>query len=90
MLCHRHDCKLETQIDHSMTFDESLLEPFVGYVDLGIYEEANDELEKLPNEVKAHPMVLLGRLHLLVEMKRWDDGAIRPKQMSTSRPERMK
>jgi tetratricopeptide (TPR) repeat protein len=56
-------------------FDESLLEPFVGYVDLGMYEDANDELEKLPNEVKAHPMVLLARLELLVEMKRWEDGA---------------
>jgi predicted Zn-dependent protease len=57
-----------------VTFDESLLDPFVGYVDLGMYEEANAELEKLPNEIKTHPVVLLARLELLVEMKRWEEG----------------
>jgi hypothetical protein len=59
-----------------MTFDDSLLEPFAGYFDLGVFHEANDELENLPNEVKAYPVVLLARLELLVEMERWEDGGI--------------
>jgi tetratricopeptide (TPR) repeat protein len=57
-------------------FDESLLTPFIGYLELGMYPDANDELEKLPSDVKAHPIVLLARLELLVEMERWEDGVI--------------
>ena len=36
-----------------MTSDEiqSLLEPFCGYVELGMDAEANDALEDLPNEI---------------------------------------
>jgi predicted Zn-dependent protease len=54
----------------------ALLEPFSGYLDLGMYAEANDELEKLPNEIKTHPTILVARLALLMEMERWEDGAI--------------
>jgi hypothetical protein len=54
----------------------SLLQPFYGYLHLGMHAEANDELESLPNEMKAHPLVLLGRLELLMEMQRWEDGII--------------
>jgi predicted Zn-dependent protease len=41
-----------------------------------MFKEASDELEKLPDEIKPHPMVLLARLELLVEMKRWEEGAV--------------
>jgi tetratricopeptide (TPR) repeat protein len=53
-----------------------LMQPFYGYLHLEMYAEANDELENLPNEAKAHPLVLLGRLELLMEMARWEDGVI--------------
>jgi tetratricopeptide (TPR) repeat protein len=52
----------------------SLLQPFYGYLELKMYVEANDELEGLPTKLKVHPVVLLCRLELLVEMKRWEDG----------------
>ena len=53
-----------------------ILEPFAGYLALGMYHDANDELENLPTVLKAHPTVLSARLDLLIEMKRWEDGAI--------------
>jgi predicted Zn-dependent protease len=53
-----------------------ILEPFAGYLALGMYLDANDELENLPTALKAHPTVLSARLELLIEMKRWEDGAI--------------
>ena len=52
------------------------LDPFAGYLDLGMYNEANDELERLPMKLKNHPAVLGARLDLLMEMKRWEDAAI--------------
>jgi tetratricopeptide (TPR) repeat protein len=53
-----------------------ILEPFDGYLDLGMHREANDELERLPIQFKIHPLVLSARLDLLMEMKRWEDGEI--------------
>lgn len=55
---------------------ESHLQAFVGYVELQMYSEANDELENLPAELKAHHSVLLARLDLLMEMSRWEAGVI--------------
>jgi tetratricopeptide (TPR) repeat protein len=54
----------------------TILAPFDGYLDLGMHQEANDELERLPIELKTHPLVLSARLDLLMEMKRWEDGEI--------------
>ena len=55
---------------------QTLLEPFTGYLHLRMFLEANDELEKLPTEIKTHPLVLEARLILLMEMGRWEDGVI--------------
>jgi predicted Zn-dependent protease len=52
------------------------LDPFRGYLILGMYNDANDELERLPAELKTHPAVLSARLDLLMEMERWEDGVI--------------
>ena len=54
----------------------SLLQPFYGYLGLQMFADANDELENLCPEVKTHPVVLLARLELLMEMERWDDGIV--------------
>lgn len=53
-----------------------LLQPFAGYVGLQMYHEANEELENLPTNLKIHPTVLLARLELLVEMRKWEEGVI--------------
>jgi len=58
-----------------MEFSVDLLQPFLGYVDLGMWQEANDELETLPNEFKTRQEVLSARLELLMAMHRWEDGA---------------
>jgi len=55
---------------------EDYLQPFAGYIELGMYAEAEHELENIPDEMKAHPMVLLARLELLVATEQWDEGVI--------------
>jgi tetratricopeptide (TPR) repeat protein len=57
-------------------FSPGLLEPFAGYLSLGMYNDANDVLENLPTQLKTHPSVLSARLDLLIKMKRWEDGVI--------------
>jgi predicted Zn-dependent protease len=59
-----------------MEFSIELLQPFLGYLELGMFLEANDELESLPNQFKTRPEVLSARLELLMMMKRWEDGAL--------------
>jgi predicted Zn-dependent protease len=59
-----------------MEFSLDLLEPFLGYLDLEMFDEANDELEALPSEYKTRPEVLSARLELLMAMHRWEDGAL--------------
>ena len=41
-----------------MAFSVELLQPFLGYLDLRMFQEANDELESLPNQYKTRPEVL--------------------------------
>ena len=52
------------------------LQPFYGYLELGLYDDANNELESLPDPLKNLPEVLLARLELLMMLKRWEDGAM--------------
>lgn len=61
---------------------EPLLQTFRGYLELGMYSDANDELEKLATELKTNPLVLSARLELLVEMARWEDGALLGESLS--------
>ncbi len=67
---------------------EPLLQPFCGYVELGMFTEANCELENLPADLKTHPVVLHGRLELLVAMKRWSLAAILGQSLCELWPER--
>jgi tetratricopeptide (TPR) repeat protein len=61
---------------HASPLPDDLLEPFDGYLALGMFMEANDELERMPNGFKAHPTVLTARLALLMEMERWEAAVI--------------
>ena len=54
---------------------ETLLNPFSGYILLGMYDDAHEELESLPEELKTHPLVLEARFTLLVELERWEEAA---------------
>ena len=66
---------------------ESQLESFSGYLDLGMFLEANEELEKLPEEIKHLPRVLEARLALLMEMEHWEEGVTMGKSLSKEWPE---
>jgi len=55
---------------------DKLLEPFSGYLDLGMLLDATDELEKLPPEIKNCPRVLEAWLALLLEMSEWEEGVL--------------
>ncbi len=54
---------------------ESLLKSFAGYIYLGMYDDAHNELESLPQEAKTHHLVLQARLILLIDLKKWEDAA---------------
>jgi predicted Zn-dependent protease len=45
-----------------------------GYHELGMYSDAWMVLDDLPPEDKAHPLVVLLRLDILLGMDRWDDA----------------
>src|ERR1700733_9926697 len=53
-------------LDKAVSDIEPPLQAFVGYVELGMYEDARNELDSLPLEMQEHPMVQLARLELLV------------------------
>ena len=55
---------------------DDLLEPFFGYMHLKMHDEANAELENLPSELLTNPTVLLARMDLVMEMKKWEEGAL--------------
>lgn len=59
-----------------MTPIESLLQPFAGYLELGMYEDALAELDGLPQELQTHPAASLARLELFMETGEWAEGAI--------------
>jgi tetratricopeptide (TPR) repeat protein len=53
-----------------------LLKSFTGYIQLGMYLDAHEELESLPSEAKTNPMVLEARMMLFVELQKWDEGVL--------------
>ncbi len=53
---------------------EMLLQPVVGYVELGMYKEAQLELDNLPTEVQSNPLVQLARMDLFIETDQWKEG----------------
>ena len=46
-----------------------------GWIDLGNYLEANEELEKISPELRAHPLVLAFRYEIYAKAQKWD-GAV--------------
>ena len=61
-----------------------------GWEGLGDHAQANDELEKIAPELRAHPDVLEVRLHICFSAKKWDtcvDIAGEILKLDPSRPE---
>jgi len=44
-----------------------------GWLELGVPLSANEELEQVPSEWKAHPEVLLRRVWVYAEFKKWEE-----------------
>ena len=49
----------------------SFLNPAIGYLELGMLEEANEEIENLPPEIKNSSYVLTVRMEIYRAMKNW-------------------
>ena len=53
------------------TADERHLMAAEGWLDLGDCQSANDELEAITPEMRAHPAVLRMRVRIYLEAKKW-------------------
>ena len=52
--------------------DQQYWQAAVGYVELGMFQEANDELENIDPFNRAAPEVLAVRLAIYRELKKWE------------------
>lgn len=52
--------------------DDLHLQAAVGWLELGLPLEADDELDQIAAEMQTHPEVLLVRCDVFFEMKKWD------------------
>jgi Tfp pilus assembly protein PilF len=55
--------------------DSMHLSAAVGWLELGNWQEANEELEKVTPQLRAHPDVLSVRWHVYTKAKKWDRAA---------------
>jgi predicted Zn-dependent protease len=53
---------------------ETELNPARGYFELGLFEDAWAELDKLEPKATAHPETLLLRLDILLALERWEEA----------------
>ena len=51
---------------------EQHLEAALGYLHLGMPQDAHEELDAIPHERKAEPLVLRARAYIYCEMKEWE------------------
>lgn len=52
--------------------DQSFLIAAQGYTELGMHLDANEELEKISPDVRHDPAVLEVRLHIYLQLEKWD------------------
>jgi tetratricopeptide (TPR) repeat protein len=58
-----------------------------GYIELGMFVEASDELECIAPEDRAHPAVLVHRFVIYSEMKKWTHAEIAARHLVKLSPE---
>jgi predicted Zn-dependent protease len=68
---------------------EALLQPFIGYLELGMYDDAATELKSLPHELKDHPVLWMARLELVMARKKWQEGVDLGKTLCARWPEEL-
>lgn len=63
------------------------MEPVVGYLALGMHQEAWDELENLPPELRIHDDVLELRISIYQRMGKWESARILAESLAKKSPE---
>ncbi len=63
------------------------LESATGYLELGMVEDANDELERMPPEDRCRPEVYAVRLQIYVVTGRWEAGEVVAQHLVKTCPE---
>ena len=64
-----------------------LLQPALGYLQLGMFVEANDELEELPPELRADDAVLGLRLEIYQGLGKWESARVLAESLAKRSPE---
>lgn len=64
----------------------SSIDAATGYLELGMIEDANSELEKLPPEVRAREDVLLLRVRIYSSAGSWDSASMVAQHLTKSDP----
>ena len=67
--------------------DNKHLEAAEGWLGLGNWREANDELENIRPELRDHPFVLEVRYKIFAEAKRWDEAVEIARTLSEMLPD---
>ena len=67
--------------------DNKHLEAAEGWLGLGNWREANEELENIRPELSAHPFVLEVRYKIFAEAKRWDEAVEIARTLSEMLPD---
>ncbi len=70
-----------------MTGLERCLEATVGYIALGMHEDAWDELENLPPEFRADDVVLALRIEILQGLRKWESCRVLAESLAKASPE---
>ncbi len=65
---------------------ERRLQPALGYLELGMFEEANEELEELPPELRAADEVLGLRIEILQKLAKWESARVLAESLAKRSP----
>jgi predicted Zn-dependent protease len=68
--------------------DQRHLAAAQGWLGLGDWREANEELEQIAPETRAHPVVLSLRYEIYAKGKKWDGAAETARALVSALPER--
>lgn len=65
------------------------MEPVAGYLALGLYQEAWDELDSLPVDLRVHDDVLATRIGILQHLEKWENARILSESLAKRNPEKV-
>ena len=63
------------------------LQAAIGYLQLGMFEDANDELEELPPDLRASDEVLALRIEIYQRLAKWESARVLAESLAKRSPE---